>query len=161
MRKLLPFLFLLFITNAHAQEIKLRLSGLDSLKFHVTTLKEAEKMLGKPDNTRKRDKFNNTITYTKLGIELDFSKRIHNKLSCIILNESSPVVINDSIKVNSTDTVSLVKLLGTPLEKYRNTLFIEYSYRADIASSVSLYFSKQGILTSAIIQQPVTISVDF
>ncbi|HSY75757.1 MAG TPA: hypothetical protein VK890_02805 [Bacteroidia bacterium] len=162
MRKLLPFLFLLFITVTHAQDIKLRLSsGLDSLKFHVTTLQEAEKMLGKPNNTRKKDGYNTDITYTKLGIELSFSKRLHNKLWGITIEENSPVVINDSIKVNSSDTLSLVKVLGFPTEKHRNDLFIEYSYHSNIASSVYFYFNKQGILTSALMSEPIVISVDF
>jgi hypothetical protein len=161
MRKLIPVLFLLFITVAHAQEVKLRLSsGLDSLRFHQTTLKEAKKLLGKPDSIHKTN-FDIDIFYHKLGLELLFGKRIKNELWCIALDKNSHITINDSIKINSTDTIQLARLWGPPKEKDRRNNFIEFEYGPYVEPSESFYFNNKGILYMVILSSSYVISVDF
>jgi hypothetical protein len=163
MKKLLIFSFALCITSiVFAQRVKLKLSSnLDTLKFHQTTLKEAEKIFGHPDNTNRKVKRSTKITYNKFGMELHFHKNIGNKLWCIEFKDNSPIVINDSIKLQSTDTLKLVRLLGQPNEKGRGSSFIKFEYYADTPSSADFYFNNQGILTSIILQEHIVIGVDF
>ena len=148
------FLFLVCALLCRGQTKQIFLSApFDKLLIGQTTLKQAEKIVGKPTERRvppiiehKSEKqimliYGNTKSLLRFGYK---RKILYN----IELDSGSAITINGNIKLSVTDTNLILETFGTPKEIDRKSTYPYFYYELN---TVDVYFSfnDNGILHQA------------
>jgi hypothetical protein len=152
MKKLLLPIIFLFVVSAFGQGADIKEGeGVKGFKVGITSLKDVEAKLGKPDERRKHKKYSNELKYKDLGLSF-YACQSDKKQRIFVIEIKRPFVGKTArgIQIGTSTRKEVEKLYGSGNKKYRGKEYkgVGFYYTAakkgEIVTEIDI-FEKTGI----------------